>query len=76
MEALTAAPATRRSRGSSLRTTLILPTNLDRNIEVFCAMKGLSKNAAMLKLISMGLIEEGYRPDEVPELKFRYRRPK
>jgi hypothetical protein len=82
MEAVTAAPTTRFSRAGvhtrsgMLRTTLILPEILDRNIEVFCAANGLSKNAGMLQLISECLRKQGYRPDETPEIRVHYKRGK
>lgn len=80
MEAVSAAPSTRFSRSSSqsgnevLRTTLLLPRILDRNIEVFCAMKGVSKNAGMLKLIAKSLEEAGLKPEEAPEIRVHYGR--
>lgn len=62
-----------RSRDGQLRTTLILPEPLDRNIEVFSATRRISKNAAMLLLIAESLRERGFRPEETPEIKVHYK---
>jgi hypothetical protein len=78
MEAVSTASTVRFSRSTAevLRTTLHLPKNLDRNIEVFCAIKGVSKNAGMLLLISQSLRKEGLKPEEAPEIHVRYKRSK
>jgi hypothetical protein len=55
-------------------TTLILPENLDLNIEAFCAERRISKNAGILFLISEQLKGHGYRPNETPRIKVYYKR--
>ncbi len=55
-----------------LRTTLVLPENLNRNIEVYSASRGISKNEAMLTLISGKLEDLGYQPDQLPHVSVHY----
>ena len=51
------------------RTSLQLPRVLDRNLELYCAMNGgISKNAAVVKLIETQLKAEGYKTDKLPKL--------
>jgi hypothetical protein len=79
MGAVSAAPiaqlpeAEPRNRGGQLRTTLVLPESVDRNVEVFSVTRGISKNAAMLILISDGLRGMGFRPEQTPEIQIHYR---
>jgi hypothetical protein len=82
MEAVSAAPTSRFSRAGvhprarALRTTLVLPENLDRKIEAFCATNRISKNAGMLQLLSESLRKQGFRPEETPVLQVHYKRVK
>ncbi len=55
-----------------VRTTLILPKSLDRNVEAYCIKEGVTKNTALLKLLAVALSNEGYQPNRTPKVTISY----
>lgn len=55
-----------------VRTTLILPKSFDRNVEAYCIKEGVTKNTALLKLLSEGLSIHGYQPNRTPKVTISY----
>jgi hypothetical protein len=51
-----------------VRTPLLVPAVLNRNLEFYCTVKGMSKNAAVLEMIKDKLREDGYDPTRMPRL--------
>jgi len=56
----------------NVRTTLVLPEPLDKNVEAYCAKEGVSKNEAFLQLLSQALTADGYKPDKTPKVTISY----
>jgi len=50
-----------------IRTTLIVTDVLNRNLEIYCALNGMSKNDGVVKLITDQLSAEGFKPDQYPK---------
>jgi len=72
-----ARPSNSRARTRSsrvVRTTLKLPESVDQNVEVYCASARLTKNDALLQLISKQLEAQGYRPNEIPYVSVSYKK--
>ena len=55
-----------------VRTTVVLPEPLDKNVEAYCAKEGVTKNAAFLQLLSRGLSANGYQPHKTPKVTISY----
>jgi len=55
-----------------VRTTLVLPSNLDRNLEIYCAMMRLSKADAVKEALATFLKERGLQPDKQPRVEVLY----
>jgi hypothetical protein len=60
------------ARASDLRTTIIIPETLDKNLAVFSLRAGTSKNEVIKTAIREFLIGKGLRPDEQPQIEVRY----
>jgi transposase InsO family protein len=57
---------------SVVRTTLVLPDVLDRNLEVWCAMNGRSKGDAVKEALTVFLTQRGLRPNKRPRVEISY----
>jgi hypothetical protein len=55
-----------------IRTTLVLPDTLDRNLEVWCTMNGCSKAEAVKAALHSFLSDRGMDPDKHPRLHVAY----
>jgi len=55
-----------------VRTTLVLPDTLDRNLEVMCAVMGLNKSQAVRDALTEFLIKHGFQPDKKPRTVIGY----
>lgn len=51
-----------------VRTPLVLPAMLNRNLEFYCTEKGISKNSAVIEMIKEKLKADGYEPNKMPRL--------
>jgi hypothetical protein len=61
-----------RSNGSQaaeypVRTTIVLPQALDRNLEIYCAKVGTGKSKVIEKILFEFLTKEGLHPDRTPK---------
>jgi len=50
-----------------VRTTLVLPMALDRNLEIYCRQNGTGKSRLIEKLLFDFLSTQGLRPDKTPK---------
>ena len=50
----------------SVRTTIVLPQALDRNLEIYCAKTGTGKSKVVEKILFDSLTAEGLQPDRTP----------
>jgi hypothetical protein len=50
-----------------VRTTIVLPMALDRNLEIYCAKTGSGKSKLIEKLLFDFLSAKGFRPDKTPK---------
>ena len=58
---------TRTQQHSSVRTTIIIPSTVDQNLEV-CRLKlGVSKNEVIKRALSEFLINQDFQPDKSPK---------
>jgi hypothetical protein len=57
---------------SSIRTTVVLPSALDRNIQALCLANGLSKNELIKTALREFLEKKGLRPDQIPKIAVSY----
>ncbi len=51
-----------------VRTPLVVPAVLNRNLEFYCTEKGISKNSAVIEMIKEKLKADGYEPNKMPRL--------
>jgi hypothetical protein len=51
-----------------VRTPLLMSAVLNRNLEFYCTERGISKNSAVLEMISEQLKAKGYEPTRMPRL--------
>ena len=49
------------------RTTIVLPTALDRNLEIYCSKTGSTKSKVVESLLFNFLSTQGFRPDKTPK---------
>jgi hypothetical protein len=49
-----------------VKTTLIVTDVLNRNLEIYSAMHGMTKNDAVVKCIEDQLSAKGFRPNQYP----------
>ena len=49
------------------RITVVLPTALDRNLEVYCAKAELGKSKLIEKLLREFLLSQGLDPSRIPK---------
>jgi hypothetical protein len=65
-----AVPSTRRNPklgdAPRVRTTVVLPKNLDQNIEAFCMMRGVGKAEVIKNALCDFLQREGLEPMKAP----------
>ncbi len=54
------------------RTTVILPETLGENLELYCLTRRLGKGEVIRKALRKFLEEEGFKPDQHPEVTHRY----
>ena len=52
----------------TIRTTVILPFVLDRNLEVYCLRNGHMKTEILTAALSEFLRKRGVRPDKLPKV--------
>lgn len=50
-----------------VRTTIVLPRNLDQNIEAFCMMRGIGKAEVIKSAVCEFLTREGLEPMKAPK---------
>lgn len=50
-----------------VRTTIVLPMALDRNLEIYCAKVGTGKSKIIEKVLFEFLSAEGLQPDRTPK---------
>ncbi len=62
-----AVPQTRRDDVQRVRTTVVLPKNLDQNIEAFCIMRGVGKAEVITNALCDFLQREGLEPMKAPK---------
>ncbi len=58
--------------GDIVRTTVVLPTVLDRNLQVLSLTKGESKNFIITAALRKFVQDAGLRPDEEPKIAVSY----
>jgi 6-phosphogluconolactonase/glucosamine-6-phosphate isomerase/deaminase len=63
---------TKRSKAAQVRTTLVLPDVLDRNLEIWCALNGRSKADVVKEALSSFLSQRGLQPDKRPRTEVNY----
>jgi hypothetical protein len=51
-----------------VRTSLVLPKILDRNLQAYCAIESKSKTEVIIELVKQKLNQEGYKPDQLPRM--------
>jgi hypothetical protein len=56
-----------RNQGFTVRTTIVLPMALDRNLEIYCSKSGSSKSKLVERLLFDFLSTQGFRPDKTPK---------
>jgi hypothetical protein len=56
-----------RNQGLTVRTTIVLPVALDRNLEIYCSKSGSSKSKLVERLLFDYLSNQGFRPDKTPK---------
>ena len=54
-------------RRNHVRTTIVLPSALDQNLEIFCAREGKSKNEVVITALRTLLQKEGFQPLKQPK---------
>jgi hypothetical protein len=54
-------------RREHVRTTIVLPTALDQNLEIFCAKETQTKNQAVIRALTAMLEEAGLEPLRPPK---------
>jgi hypothetical protein len=50
-----------------VRTTVVLPIALDRNLEIYCAKTGKGKSKVIERILFDFLAAEGLQPDRTPK---------
>ena len=55
-----------------MRTTVVLPTTLDRNLQVLSLTNGKTKNAIIKAALRKFVKDAGLRPDEEPKIEVSY----
>ena len=55
-----------------VRTTLVLPTPLDQNLEIYCLRAGISKPELIKSLLSAFLEQHGLQPSKTPRVEISY----
>jgi hypothetical protein len=55
----------------NIRTTLVLPHTLDRNLEAWCLVEGITKSEVVRLALTEFLTQQGLRPDEKPTITYR-----
>jgi len=55
------------NHGFTVRTTIVLPMALDRNLELYCSKAGSSKSKLVERLLFDFLSTQGFRPDKTPK---------
>ncbi len=55
------------NQGFTVRTTIVLPMALDRNLEIYCSKSGSSKSKLVERLLFDFLSIQGFRPDKTPK---------
>ena len=58
-----------RGNGSRIRTTLVLSSTLDRNLELYCLTQGIQKGQVMEAALTEYLTAKGMQPDKAPRIK-------
>jgi len=61
-----------KERARTRRTTLIVPRNIHRNLELLCAIEGVTKNDYLVGLVRDDLAKKGYQPDRAPKASVSY----
>ena len=56
-----------RNQCFTVRTTIVLPVALDRNLEIYCSKSGSSKSKLVERLLFDYLSAQGFRPDKTPK---------
>lgn len=62
-----AVPQNGSGRRNHVRTTIVLPSALDHNLEIFCAREGKSKNEVVISALGTVLQEAGLQPMKQPK---------
>lgn len=60
-------PATDHAKSFTVRTTIVLPMALDRNLEIYCSKAGSTKSKVVEQLLFDFLSAKGFRPDQTPK---------
>ena len=55
------------ARRDYVRTTIVLPTALDQNLENFCAKETQTKNQAVIRALTAMLEDAGLKPLRAPK---------
>ncbi len=55
------------SHDYTVRTTVVLPLALDRNLEIYCAQAGTGKSKLIERLLFDFLSAQGFHPDKNPK---------
>ncbi len=61
-----------RDDGHVVRTTIVIPTAVDRNLQVLSLQTGLTKNGVIKRALREFIEGNGLRPDENPKIKVSY----
>ena len=55
-----------------IRTSILLASSIDRNLEAYSILRKLTKNQAMVSLIIEALEKNGFQPDKEPKITITY----